>query len=288
MNECNWSIHLPVSLVDEWIREDIPFTDFTTSILGIVNKRAKARVILREKAIICGLHEASAVYTRLGARIEMMAREGEWGEPGQEIMRASGTGGQLHAAWRVAQTLVSIGSAVATYSKLLVEKARRANPSVIVAVARKAPPGLRHLYYHCVLCGGATLHRIGISDTILVFPNHTRLANGIDGVIKRLRESRPIIGERQVVIEVEDLDEAIRAAKSGIVDEIQFDHMSPDQLRIAIKEIRRVNERIRVAIGGGITLDNIEEYASTGVDVIVTSAPYWAKPIDLTTRIDTE
>jgi len=286
MRKCTASMHLPVSLIDEWIREDIPFIDLTTTILGIADKPAKAHIVLREKAVICGLQEASAVYRRLGAEVENEAPEGTWGEPGQEIMTLRGNGGQLHAGWRVAQTLISIGSGVATYTRLMVEKAKKVNPRVIIAVARKAPPGLRHLYYHCVLCGGATLHRIGISDTILVFPNHTRLSKGIDKVIERIKETRPLIGERQVVIEVNGLDEALKAARSGVVDEVQLDHVEPDELREIITKIRKANNNIRIAVGGGITLKNIEEYVATGVDVIVTSAPFWARPIDLTTRME--
>ncbi|MCE4624158.1 MAG: ModD protein [Caldisphaeraceae archaeon] len=286
MSGCNLSMHLPENLVDEWIREDIPFMDLTTSILGIANRPAKASIILRERAVMCGLQEASAIYRRLGAFVENKIVEGTWGEPGQEPMVLQGTSGQLHAGWRVAQTLVSIGSGVATYTQLMVEKARKVNPKVIIVAARKAPPGLRHLYYHCVLCGGATPHRIGISDTVLIFPNHTRLLKGIDGVIDRIKEARSLIGERQVVVEVENLDEAIKAAKSGVIDEVQLDHVMPDKLYSFVTKIREVNDKVRIAVGGGINLDNIEKYATTGVDVIVTSAPFWARPIDLTTRIE--
>jgi len=194
--------------------------------------------------------------------------------------------GSLHAAWRVAQTLAAIGSSVATYTRLMVERARRVNPNIIVAVARKAPPGLRHLYYRCILCGGATLHRVGVSDTILVFPNHTRLTGGLEEVLERLRKARSMIGERRVVVEVESFGEALKAAESGVVDEVQLDHVSPGELRKLVNTLRRLNPNIKIAVGGGITLENIEEYASTGVDVIVTSAPYWTKPADYTTKIE--
>ncbi|MEB3797408.1 MAG: hypothetical protein G5Z42_01135 [Caldisphaeraceae archaeon] len=168
----------------------------------------------------------------------------------------------------------------------MVEKARKVKPKNYYSCCAQGTPGLRHLYYHCVLCGGATPHRIGISDTILIFPNHTRLLKGIDRVIDRIKEARLLIGERQVVVEVDSLAEAIKAAKSGVVDEVQLDHVVPDELCSMVTKIRKVNDKVRIAVGGGINLGNVEEYAATGVDVIVTSAPFWAMLIDITTRIE--
>ncbi len=277
---------LPTSLLDEWIRQDIPYLDLTTMVLGLSGEPARARLLLRERAVVCGLAEAAAVYRRLGASAEPVAREGEWAPPGTVLLEARGSAGSLHAAWRTAQLLVALGSAAATYARLMAEKARRVNPGVVVAVARKAPPGLRHLYYRCVLCGGASLHRLGVSDTVLVFPNHTRVAGGPEAVLERLRKARPLIGERRVVVEAETLEEALLYARSGLVDEIQLDHLEPRALRDAVRKLKEANPGIKIAVGGGITLENVEDYAAAGVDVIVTSAPYWARPVDVTTRME--
>jgi len=286
LEPCSPALYLPQSLVEEWIREDIPFADLTTTVLAISDMDARARVILRERAVVCGAYEAAAVYNATGARVRERHIEGVWAEPGETILTAYGTAASLHAAWRVAQTLVAIGSAVATYTRLMVERAKQVNPHIVVAVARKAPPGLRHLYYHCVLCGGASLHRVGISDSILVFPNHYKLIGGLREALRRLRHAKSLVGERLIVVEVETLEEAIEAAESGVVDEVQVDHVTPGELAEIVKAVRKVNPRVKIAVGGGINLDNIGEYAATGVDVIVTSAPYWVKPVDVTTRIE--
>ncbi|BEP17146.1 ModD protein [Pyrofollis japonicus] len=283
---CNLFIHYPASLIDEWIKEDIPFADLTTSILGLVKKQSRAKIITREPITVCGLQEAARVYEHLGASVKPIVAEGEQVEAGTTLMIAEGTAGSLHAAWRVAQSFIAIGSAIASYTRSLVKRAKQVNPNIIIAVARKAPPGLRHLYYHCVLCGGASLHRVGISDSFLAFPNHTRLLGGIHSLIEVIRERRDLIGERRVVVEVETIEEAIAAAKSGVIDEVQLDHMDPVELEKVVKIIKSINPNVRVAIGGGINADNIADYASTGVDVIVTSAPYWVKPANITTIIE--
>lgn len=284
---CDWFFPLPGSLLDEWIREDVPYTDFTTGVLGIAWRAGRARLVTRERIVACGLREAAAVYERLGARVRLLAGEGCWAEPGQALLEAEGPAGALHAGWRLAQMLAAVGSGVATYTRRMVERARAASPGVVVAVARKAPPGLRSLYYRCVLCGGATLHRMGLSETVLVFRNHlVFLEGGLREALERLRGARGVVGERLVAVEAESVEEALLAAESGVVDEVQLDHVEPGELARLVGELKRRNPRIRVAVGGGIGLENVAEYAATGVDVVVTSAPYWARPADLTTRME--
>ncbi len=283
---CHASLYLPPGLLEEWIREDIPFVDLTTTVLGIGGAPGRARLVTRERVVACGLVEAAAVYRTLGARVELVHREGLWVEPGTVLLEAHGEASALHAAWRVAQSLAAIGSAVATYTRLMVERARKVNPRVVVAAARKAPPGLRHLYYHCVLCGGASLHRMGVSDTVIVFQNHYRFLGGLDGALERLREARSLIGERRIIVEVGDVEEAVKAARSGVVDEVQVDHLPPRRLAELVRRVRGINPSVRVAASGGISLENVEEYAATGADFLVTSAPYWVKPADLTTVIE--
>ncbi|ALL00804.1 putative molybdenum transport system protein [Pyrodictium delaneyi] len=283
---CTWWFFTPTSLIDEWIREDTAYTDFTTGVLGISWAPGRARLTTRERIVACGLREAAIVYERLGAKARLLHPEGEWAEPGTALLEAEGPAAALHAAWRLAQTIASIGSGVATYTRRLVERARAANPRIVVAVARKAPPGIRHVYYRCVLCGGATLHRLGLSETILVFRNHVVFLGGLEKALERLHRAKSQIGERSVVVEAETPEDALLAAKSGVVDEIQLDHIEPRRLKELVEELRSVNPGIRVAVGGGINLDNVAEYAAAGADVLVTSAPYWAKPADLTTRME--
>jgi molybdenum transport protein len=263
----------------------MPFLDLTTNLLGLAEEPAEAILLTREACVPCGLVEAAQVYERLGAEARRLAQECSPVGPGAALLQARGSAGQLHAAWRLAQVLVALGSAVATYTRRLVEKARSVNPRVVVAATRKAPPGLRHLYYRCVLCGGASLHRFGISDSVLVFPNHYRLLGGLEKALERLKEARRLIGERPVVVEVRSLEEALLAARSGVVDEIQLDHVDPTEAAMIAERVRETNPSIRVAVGGGIGLDNIEEYAAVA-DVVVTSAPYSVPPIDVTTRIE--
>lgn len=260
--------------------------DLTTSALGIASVKARSSVMTREDIIPCGVAEAAAIYEYLGADVERVAEEGKLAKAGETLLEAVGMRPAFTLPGGSRRYSIAIGSAVATYTKELVERASKANPGVVVAAARKAPPGLRHLYYRCVLCGGASLHRVGISDSVLIFPNHISVAGGLEAVLSRLEKGRKMIGERPAVIEVGSEDEAVLVAKSGVVDEIQVDHLNPPELAQVVKKVKGLNSNIRVAVGGGISLANADDYARAGADVLVTSAPFWVRPADITTRME--
>jgi len=134
------------------------------------------------------------------------------------------------------------------------------------------------------LAGGGVIHRQSLSDSILIFNNHLVFVNEprISNAVKRALANA---GGRSVGIEVKDLEEAIEAVASGS-HYIQFERVQPETLTNWVRKLKEINHKVIVGVGGGITLENIEQYASTGVDIIVTSAPYKAKPIDVTTIIE--
>ncbi len=157
-------------------------------------------------------------------------------------------------------------------------------PGIIIGTTGQPPPGTRPFYLKAVLVGGEVVHRQSLSDTILIFDNHLnfiekpRVRNAVERALKRS-------GGRCVGVEVRSLEEAVEAVYSGACY-IQFEKVSPKDLEKIVREIRKISDKIIVGAGGGITLENIEKYATTGVDMIVTSALYRAKPIDVTTIIE--
>ena len=268
---------IPTYLYDHWIMEDVGPFDSTTFILQIGEKKGKAEVITREEGIICGLEEAKEIYLRAGAEeVKVVAREGE--KVKGTVLIAYGKAEALHKAWRVAQNAVAIASGVATYTRKMVDALKEVNPRAKIVVARKAPP-CRALYYKGVLCGGAALHRSTLSDTILVFKNHLVFTD-LKQALENMRESPLIMGKR-VIFEVDTLEEALEVARYGF--DVQLDHMTPGELKKVIEKVKSVNPNVDVYVGGGINLNNVRDYAIA--DGIVTSAPYWAKPLDVTTRM---
>ncbi len=268
---------VPDSVIEEWLKEDVGYYDLTTKALRIGSRKAQAEVILREKAFLCGIHEATKVYMMAGADEVELVEEERWDEG--VVLRARGFAADLHKAWRVAQNVIAVASGVATYTRRMVEEAKKHNPNVKVIVVRKAPPG-RWLYYRGALCGGASLHRTSLSDTVVLFKNHVNFL-GFEEALKRLKES-DLVWDKKVVIEVESLEEALKAVDYGF-EMIQVDHKSPKELREIYEKVKEKNPKVKVLAAGGIKLENVKDYAF--VDAILTSAPYWAKPIDVTTKI---
>ncbi len=223
------------------------------------------------------------MYRIAGAEAEVLASTGTRVEPGAAIVRAVGDGEALHAAWRVAQVIAALCSGVATLTARMVEAARSVNPRVAILTTRKAPPGLRALYQKAVEAGGGVPHRAGLDDSILVFDNHVALAGSrIRDVVARLAARAGAL--RIVGVEVGDLQEALEAVEAGATY-VQFEKVPPRRLAEYVRVLREKAPHVKIGVAGGVTLENVREYAATGVDFIVTSYPYYAKPVDMGTRM---
>ena len=157
--------------------------------------------------------------------------------------------------------------------KKLVELARKVNPNVIVATTRKTHPGMRYFEIKAVKVGGGVVHRNSLSDSILITQNHLRVIRQV-GKLETLRK---------VELEPRTVEEAIKYAEA--VDVLLFDHFSLEELKKTVPKLRSLNPSLVVAVAGDINLKNITEYAKIA-DIIITSAPYYAKPLNLTTKIE--
>ncbi len=276
---------IPQWLLEQWLAEDLQLGDITTSLLGLEGL-GRARLLLREaEAVAACCREAARIYSIAGARPVRFAADGQVLRRGSALLEVQGDVRSLHAAWRVAQELASICVGIATKSRRLVERAKRINPNVEIVSTRKTYPGLRALMVKAATSGGIFPHRTGLSDSILIFKNHVKLLGGPEKAAHILNGLKRSLSARRIMIEAESLDEAYIYARGG-ADVVQLDHMSPDDIRSAVPELRRISQSLLVAAAGGIDEDNIADYVSTGVDMIVTSAPYRAKPADLTTVME--
>ncbi|NPA98818.1 MAG: ModD protein [Crenarchaeota archaeon] len=275
---------VPDDKLEEWLREDSYPLDLTSFALNIHGK-AVARVITREKSIVACTEEAARLYMLAGAeRVRRLVHTGATVTPGQILLEVVGDAYSLHKAWRVAQTIIAVFSGVATRTRRFVELIRKHGGRTVLATTRKTLPGLRPLYIKSVIAGGGVPHRLGLYDSILVFPNHKRLiaAKTAEELVQMVKQVFP---EKPVTIEAKSLDEAIEAIDAG-ADAVQLDKLAPSEVREIIDYIRRKHLNTKVIVAGNIGIDNIEDYARLEPDIIVSSAPYYGKPIDITTTIE--
>jgi molybdenum transport protein len=183
----------------------------------------------------------------------------------------------------VAQTLIEITSGIATAARRIVEAARSARPEIAVACTRKTVPGAKLLSIKAIMAGGATPHRLGLSETILVFDEHRQFLAGVAPreIVASLRHGAP---EKKIVIEVATASEALTWAQAG-ADVLQTEKFSVDEVAATIGQLRQTGFTGLLAAAGGINAQNAAAYAQAGADILVTSAPYAAKPLDVQVKL---
>lgn len=224
--------------------------------------------------------EVKRIFEKLGIKINSIIPSGTMVNAGDVFISAQGTVGSLHMAWKVCMNILEYCSGIATRTRKLVHSAKKINPRIEVVTTRKIFPGTKELSIKAVIDGGALPHRLGLSETILIFEQHTAFLGGIDGLLSKLDEIKARACEKKITVEAKCREDALKLCKAG-VDGIQFDKMPPTELKEIVDEIRNINPGITLIATGGINADNVEEYAATGVDLINTTWVYFGKPVDI-------
>jgi nicotinate-nucleotide pyrophosphorylase (carboxylating) len=269
-------------LVERALAEDVGAGDVTTT--ATVSEGARASALITQKApgTIYGLDACEAAFRALDgdAHFERLAVEGVWREDGGPVISIAGRARALLTAERTALNFLAHLSGVATVSA----RAARAVAGTKARVldTRKTTPGLRALEKAAVAAGGASNHRVGLYDAILIKENHIAAAGGIAAAIERAREAAPQLAQT-LEVEVRDtceIDEALAAA----VPRLLLDNMDTEQLRAAVT---RVAGRARLEASGGVTLETLKAVAETGVDwVSIGALTHSAAALDLSMLLE--
>ncbi len=269
------------SLLDELLAEDAPYGDLTTTGLGIEGAPARLSMAMRADSTLCGVELAADLFRKAGATAEVLAKSGARVQAGGQVLSASGEAGPILVAWKVAQTLVEYLSGIATATSEIVDAARAVDPTVAVVTTRKTFPGSKRMMIAAIRAGGAMPHRLGLSETVLVFPEHQVFLADAVTAIARLKAAMP---EKKVVVEVASLQAAEAALAAG-PDILQCEKMTPDGIRAVCALVEKAGAATHVAAAGGVNARNAADYVAAGARVLVTSAPYWARPADVKVTI---
>jgi nicotinate-nucleotide pyrophosphorylase (carboxylating) len=243
------------------LAEDVGQGDLTAGLVD-PGRRAQARVLARESAVICGAPWAEAALRQVepDARIEWLVREGERCAADQVVLRVEGSARGLLTAERTALNFLQLLSAVATKTATYVEAVRGTRAQIVDT--RKTLPGLRLAQKYAVRTGGGTNHRIGLYDAVLIKENHIAAAGGVTPVLQAAQ--RIAADATFIEIEVETLAQLQEALDAG-AKMVLLDNMDMDTLRQAV----RMNAgRAILEISGGVTLERLRALAETGVDRI--------------------
>lgn len=273
-------MYISDELIDRFIKEDVPYLDLTTLVLGISNQKGTIQFFSREDAVLCGTEEVAKIFNKLNIELTKICPSGTLIKKNEIFLEGKGNAEYLHSAWKVSQNILDYSSGIATKTKNLVDKASKINPNLHVITTRKVIPGTKDLSIKAVVAGGGFPHRLGLSETILIFKQHLNFLGGTDELIKILESVKSKVCEKKIIAEVENIDEAIKLCKSGI-DGLQFDKIPSDNLKSYVDILRNINPSVVILAAGGINESNIEEYAKTGVNAVITTSVYYAKAIDI-------
>jgi len=265
--------------IDALILEDVPLHDETVRALAMPNVRGEMIIHAREAGVMSGMSLLVKVATTLGCMVEVVVEDGESFDSGEWVVRVQGRAHDLHKLWKQGVCLLEYMAGVATFTADLLARAKAVNPQVTLAATRKALPGSRKLLQQAVLHGGGMIHRAGLSETVLVFAQHRAfMLDGEDWhtMIGRMKQNSP---EKKIMVEAEIEEDALTIARLG-ADVLQLDKLTPAQLGALVPQIRVIAPHIRIGAAGGIRVNNIADYAATGVDVLVTSNLYKAPLCD--------
>ena len=272
--------------LESLLAEDVPYGDLTSISLGITDQRARITFATRERPLVSACTEEAVRLCGLyGLEIDGWAKSGTLVPPKSSFLEAHGEAGNVHRVWKSVQNLLDYASGIATYTREAVLLARSVNPDIVVATTRKTAPFTKKIAIKAVESGGGIAHRLGLSESILVFDYHRIFFANDEAFGETLRKAKKGNPEKKIVIEACDIAEALKFASQG-ADVLQLEKFPLTKLSDAVRILRTDYPHISLIATGGISVKNIAEYAATGVDMIVTSSPYSAQSADIKVTIE--
>jgi len=279
--ELNPSILLP--FIQSALKEDIGDGDHTSLATIPADKKGNARLLIKEEGVLAGVEVALEVFKAVDPelKVSIHLQDGALVKTGDIAFNVSGSARSILAAERLVLNIMQRMSGIATQTQRVVKLLEGTKTKVLDT--RKTTPGMRYLEKMAVKIGGGVNHRFGLYDMILIKDNHVDYAGGIQAAIE---SARKYLAEQQlhipVEIEVRSLEELQAVIDFGQIDRILLDNFDFERLSAAIA---LVNGKYITEASGGITLDNVRQYAECGVDYVSMGAlTHSVKSLDMSLK----
>jgi nicotinate-nucleotide pyrophosphorylase (carboxylating) len=290
----DWKSSRIDALLEQALVEDRAASDTTTNVTIDADLRAAASIIAREDLVVSGLGAVPRfleIFARLDHRPQAQTRfevvshpeifDGVRARKGQVLAVIRHNARVLLSCERVILNLMQHLSGIATNTRRYVDVIQGTHARVLDT--RKTVPGLRALEKYAVLCGGGTNHRLDLASGILIKNNHISLGGGLRTALAHALERRKTGQRVQVEVRSEhELEEALEGGAEAIL----LDNMPPQRVALSVERIKKESRWIPTEASGGIVLENIREYAETGVDFISVGAlTHSARAVDISMSI---
>ncbi|MDR3205464.1 MAG: ModD protein, partial [Deltaproteobacteria bacterium] len=187
-------IWLPDSYLNLLIEEDLYLIDLTSTSLELNKYSGQLLAQAKKETMVAGVEAAARMFELAGVKAQILVHSGKIAKAGETLLKLEGRADRLHAVYKAAQNLMEYSSSIAQRCHKMLTKARLGNPKVELAVTRKHFPGTKRLSLSAALAGGATVHRQGLSDSVLVFDQHREFLGGFEEFLKFI----PLLKERNL------------------------------------------------------------------------------------------
>jgi len=267
------------------LAEDVGQGDVTSTAVVPAGLTVEAVVVAKEAGVVAGTEEIVILAESLGLSVKAEVADGDEIKNGKIILKIFGNAQIILSAERTMLNLLSRMSGIATATYGLVEKLRNAKGTAKIAATRKTAPGLLYFDKKAVLIGGGDPHRLRLDDMILVKDNHIAIAGSVENAVKKAKQNAPF--SKKIEAEVTSAADALKAAEAG-ADIVMLDNFSPKKISEVIEVLKRAGffGKVLLEVSGGITEQNLLEYASAQVDIISMGAlTHSVKALDISLEI---
>ncbi len=272
-------------IIDLALAEDISHGDVTSEALIPSKLQGKASILVKAEGILAGGEVAKKVFLKVdpSLKVEVLIKDGTKIKSGDIAATIVGVVVSILKAERVALNFLNRLSGIASQTAQYIAKTQGLN--VKITDTRKTTPGLRLLEKYAVRMGGGQNHRFHLGDGILIKDNHLvalrALGMSLKNIVAKAKQNAP--QGLKVEVEVNTTQEALDAVEAG-ADIIMLDNMSPDEMRHVASLIP---SRVKIEASGGITLDNVQTAAETGVNLISIGAlTHSSKALDMSLELE--
>ncbi|MDH7593355.1 MAG: carboxylating nicotinate-nucleotide diphosphorylase [Methanomicrobiales archaeon] len=247
-----------------FLEEDLPAGDITSEML-VRGIECRAVIIARNEGVVAGLEESKTILSLSGLHARLMVTDGTRVPEGARLIEIEGMAEGVLSVERTVLNLIGRMSGIATATRSMVEKIASIDSRCQIASTRKTCPGLRYLDKKAVMLGGGLPHRFSLSDMFLIKDNHLALVP-LEEAIRRARR----FGHFHIVeVEVSSAEEALRAAEAG-ADIVMLDNMNPIEVKRTLEQLEasELRKKVLIEVSGGVTEENLLDYASLDIDMI--------------------
>ena len=274
------------NIINYILEEDEGFSDITSNALIDKDYNVSGQIISKDTGIAAGLDIVYDIFDNKGVEVTKLVEDGTLINKGDVLFELLGNARDILLLERTALNISMRMSGVATSTYNIIKKVQDINPNIRIAGTRKTSPAFAKFDKEAISIGGGDTHRFALDDMVLIKDNHIATVGSVEEALKRAIENTSFT--KKIEIEVENIDDAVLVAQMG-ADIVMLDNFNPDDISECLNKLEELGLRdnVLIEVSGGITKNNILDYAGLNIDIISLGAlTHSTRSLDFSLRID--